>query len=191
MKRPASIHQQHSISHLLMEVSHSNRDAEAALIAQVYDELRRVARNYMRAERADHTLQPTALVNEAYLRLMGQQGASWHDRAHFFAAASQLMRHILVDHARAHKAGKRGGERHRVTLTEALVSENNKSVEVLALHEALDRLTQLDGRQACVVELHFFGGLTFAEIAYVLEVSERTVKSDWQVARTWLFKQIG
>jgi RNA polymerase sigma-70 factor, ECF subfamily len=186
MERSPAPHPDHSISQLLFEVSQGNRDAESALMSQVYAELRRLARKYMRAERVNHTLQPTALVNEAYLRLMGQQGATWQDRAHFFAAAAQLMRHILVDHARAHKAGKRGGEQNQVTLTEGLVSRENKPVEVLALHEALEKLARLDPRQARVVELHFFGGLTYPEIAYVLEASERTVKRDWTMARAWL-----
>lgn len=186
MERAVSTHPRHSISHLLFEVSHGNRDAEAALMIQVYDELRRLARKYMRAERANHTLQATALVNEAYLRMMGQQRATWQDRAHFFAAASQLMRHILVDHARARRAGKRGGVQHRVTFTEGLVLEENTAVEVLALHESLEKLARMDARQARVVELNFFGGLTFPEIAFVLDASERTVKRDWQMARAWL-----
>jgi RNA polymerase sigma-70 factor, ECF subfamily len=186
MERSPAPNPEHSISRLLSELSHGNRDAEAALMTQVYDELRRLARKYMRAERANHTLQATALVNEAYLRLMDQEGVSWQDRAHFFASAAQLMRHILVDHARAHRADKRGGELHQVTLTEGLASEENKSVEVLALHEALEKLARLDERQARVVELHFFGGLTYTEIAYVLDASERTVKRDWTMARAWL-----
>lgn len=186
MERPPAANPDHSISQLLFEVSQGNRDAQAALMTQVYDELRRLARRYMRGERANHTLEATALVNEAYLRLMGQQGVSWQDRAHFFAAAAQLMRHILVDHARAHRAGKRGGEQYQVTLSEGLAVEENKSVEVLALNEALEKLARLDARQARVVELHFFGGLTFGEIGYVLDASERTVKRDWTMARAWL-----
>jgi len=186
MEKPASTHPEHSISHLLFEASHGNRDAEALLMTQVYAELRRLARKYMRAERVNHTLQPTALVNEAYLRLMGEPGASWEDRAHFFAAAAQLMRHILVDHARARIASKRGGVQHQVTLDEALLSAEDRSIDVLALHEALEKLAKLDERQARVVELHFFGGLTFGEIAYVLDAAERTVKRDWSMARAWL-----
>jgi RNA polymerase sigma-70 factor, ECF subfamily len=186
MERPAPTHPEHSISQLLFEVSHGNRDAEALLMAQVYGELRRLARKYMRAERVNHTLQPTALVNEAYLRLMTEPGATWQDRAHFFAAAAQLMRHILVDHARARTAGKRGGVQHQVTLDEGLASAEDRSIEVLALHEALEKLAKLDARQARVVELHFFGGLTFEEIAYLLDVAERTVKRDWSMARAWL-----
>ena len=155
-------------------------------MTQVYDELRRLARKYMRAERAKHTLQATALVNEAYLRLTGQQDVSWQDRAHFFPSAAQLMRHILVDHARAHRASKRGGQQHQVTLTEGFASEENKSVEVLALHEALEKLARLDERQARRVKMHFFGGLTFSEIACVLDASQRTVKRDWTMAPAWL-----
>ena len=190
MERSPASHPDHSISQLLFEVSQGNRDAEAALMTQVYGELRCLARKYMRAERANHTLQATALVNEAYLRLMGQQDASWQDRAHFFAAAAQLMRHILVDHARSRKAGKRGGEQQQVTLTESIAAEEKKTVEVLALHEALEKLARLDERQARVVEMHFFGGLTFGEIAYVLDTSERTVKRDWTMARAWLYKEL-
>ena len=186
MDRHALTHPDHSITKLLVEVSRGNRDAKTALMTQVYNELRRLARHYMRAERANHTLQPTALVNEAYLRLIGQSAVSWQDRAHFFAAAAQLMRHILVDHARARTAGKRGGIQHQVTLSEGLVAAEDRTVEVLALHEALEKLAKLDERQARVVELNFFGGLTFAEIGYVLDTSERTVKRDCQMAKAWL-----
>lgn len=186
MERSPAPPPDHSISQLLFEVSHGNREAEAALMTQVYGELRRLARRYMRAERANHTLQPTALVNEAYMRLMADPGVTWQNRAHFFATAAQLMHHILVDHARARKAAKRGGIQHQVTLNEALASAENKSVDVLALHEALEKLATLDKRQARVVEMHFFGGMTFAEIAHVLDASERTVKRDWEMARAWL-----
>ena len=189
-RSPAPSHPDHSISQLLAEVSHGNRNAEAVLMTQVYGELRRLARKYMRAERVNHTLQPTALVNEAYMRLMSEPGASWQNRAHFFATAAQLMHHILVDHARARKAGKRGGVQHQVTLDERLVSTEDNSVDVLALHEALEKLAKLDARQARVVELHFFGGLTFTEIAYVLDASDRTVKRDWEMARAWLKLQM-
>ena len=186
MDRSLAPQPDHSISQLLLEVSQGNRDAEAVLMAQVYDELRRLARKYMRAERANHTLQPTALVNEAYMRLMADPTNTWQNRAHFFATAAQLMHHILVDHARARKAAKRGGIQHQVTLNEALVSAENTSIDVLALHEALEKLAALDERQARVVEMHFFGGMTFPEIAHVLDASERTVKRDWEMARGWL-----
>jgi len=140
----------------------------------------------MRFERGNHTLQPTALVNEAYARLVEQPQVPWQSRAHFFATASQLMRHILVDHARARQAGKRGGMQRQVTLDDALLPSQERTVDVLILDEALQRLAEFDARQARIVELHFFSGLTFAEIAEVLKVAERTVKRDWSMARAWL-----
>jgi RNA polymerase sigma-70 factor, ECF subfamily len=175
-----------SITTLLMQLSAGNRDVEAQLIPQVYGELRRLAAHYMRQERGNHTLQPTALVNEAYTRLVQQPQIPWQNRAHFFATASQLMRHILVDHARAHQANKRGGIQRQVTLDDAILKSQNRTIDVLILHEALEHLAQFDARQARIVELHFFGGLKFEEIAEVLEVSDRTVKRDWSMARAWL-----
>jgi RNA polymerase sigma-70 factor, ECF subfamily len=179
-----------SITALLAELSAGNRDVEARLIPQVYGELRRLAAHYMRSERGNHTLQPTALVNEAYTRLVQQPQIPWQSRAHFFATASHLMRHILVDHARARRAGKRGGVQQQVTLDDALLPSPERTAErtidVLILDEALENLAQFDPRQARIVELHFFGGLTFAEIALVLNVTERTVKRDWSMARAWL-----
>ena len=175
-----------SITALLAELSAGNRDVESRLIPQVYGELRRLAANYMRSERGNHTLQPTALVNEAYTRLVQQPQIPWQSRAHFFATASHLMRHILVDHARARRAGKRGGLQRQVTLDDALLPSSERTMDVLILDEALENLAQFDPRQARIVELHFFGGLTFAEIALVLKVTERTVKRDWSMARAWL-----
>lgn len=175
-----------SITALLVQLSAGNREVEARLIPRVYGELRRLAARYMRAERGNHTLQPTALVNEAYTRLVQQPHVPWQSRAHFFATASRLMRHILVDHARARRAGKRGGVQHQVTLSEDVLHSKDRTVDVLILHEALEHLAQLDPRQACIVELYFFGGLNFEEIAVVLEVSGRTVKRDWSMARAWL-----
>jgi RNA polymerase sigma factor (TIGR02999 family) len=175
-----------SITALLAELSAGNRDVESRLIPQVYGELRRLAAHYMRAERGNHTLQPTALVNEAYTRLVQQPQIPWQSRAHFFATASHLMRHILVDHARARRAGKRGGLQQQVTLDDALLPSPERTMDVLILDEALENLAQFDPRQARIVELHFFGGLTFAEIALVLKVTERTVKRDWSMARAWL-----
>lgn len=169
-----------------MQLSAGNREAEDQLIPQVLGELRRLAVHYMRTERRNHTLQPTALVNEAYARLMQGSQVPCRSRAHFFATASQLMRHILVDHARARQAGRRGGARHQITLEEAMLQSQNRTIDVLALDEALERLALLDARQARAVELHFFGGLNFAEIALVLNVTERTVKRDWRMARDWL-----
>lgn len=144
----------------------------------------------MRLERVNHTLQPTALVNEAYIRLVQQPPISWQGRIHFFAVASQLMRHILVDHARARQADKRGGIQHQVSLDEDILSTHEQSIDVLALHEALEHLMTFDPRQGRIVELHFFGGLSFDEIALVLHVSERTAKRDWSMARTWLKREL-
>jgi RNA polymerase sigma-70 factor, ECF subfamily len=175
-----------SITALLVQLSAGNREVEAQLIPQVYGELRRLASRYMRSERGNHTLQPTALVNEAYTRLVQQPQVPWQSRAHFFATASQLMRHILVDHARARRAGKRGGVQRQVTLSEAVLQSHNPTIDVLILHEALEHLAQFDPRQARIVELRFFGGLNFEEIAAVLDLSERTVKGDWSMARAWL-----
>lgn len=175
-----------SITALLAELSAGNRDVESRLIPHVYGELRRLAAHYMRSERGNHTLQPTALVNEAYTRLVQQPQIPWQNRAHFFATASHLMRHILVDHARARRAGKRGGLQQQVTLDDALLPSPERTMDVLILDEALENLAQFDPRQARIVELHFFGGLTFAEIALVLKVTERTVKRDWSMARAWL-----
>jgi RNA polymerase sigma factor (TIGR02999 family) len=175
-----------SITALLAELSAGNRDVESRLIPQVYGELRRLAAHYMRSERGNHTLQPTALVNEAYTRLVQQPQIPWQSRAHFFATASHLMRHILVDHARARRAGKRGGLQRQVTLDDALLPSPERTMDVLILDEALENLAQFDPRQARIVELHFFSGLTFAEIALVLKVTERTVKRDWSMARAWL-----
>jgi RNA polymerase sigma factor (TIGR02999 family) len=179
-----------SITALLLELSEGNRDAEARLLPQVYSELRRLAARYMRRERVNHTLQPTALVHEAYLRLVQQPHLPLQSRVQFFAAASNLMRHILVDHARARQAGKRGGIQHQVELEDDLLAASEQSIDVLALNEAIERLAALDPRQGRIVELHFFGGLTFEEMASVLQCSERTVKSDWSLARVWLKREL-
>lgn len=175
-----------SVTALLTQLSAGNRDAGARLIPQVYDDLRRVAAAYMRRERMGHTLQPTALVHEAYAQLIDHPNLHWESRAHFLATAAQVMRHVLIDHARARRANKRGGILHQVTLDEALLPSNDHSIDILALHQALERLTGFDPRQGRVVELHFFGGLTFEEIAFVLGISERTAKREWSMARAWL-----
>jgi RNA polymerase sigma factor (TIGR02999 family) len=175
-----------SITTLLARLSEGDREAEERLISQVYAELKRLAGNYMRQERGNHTLEPTALVHEAYLRLMQENRVPWHGRAHFFATASRVMRHILVDHARARTADRRGGVQTQVTLSEILITSQNRSIDVLALDEAMERLTTFDARQGRIVELHFFGGLTFEEIGFVLSISDRTVKRDWGMARAWL-----
>jgi RNA polymerase sigma-70 factor, ECF subfamily len=178
------------ITVLLSELRAGNRSAESKLMPLVYSELRRVARRYMRSERPDHTLEPTALVHEAYLRLVGQREINWQNRAHFFGVAAQLMRRILVDHARARKAEKRGGHEPRLALDEGLAFTEEKSAELLALDEALTRLSQRDPRLGRAVELRFFAGLSEEEAAEVLGISTRTVKRDWQTARAWLYKEI-
>ncbi len=175
-----------SVTALLSQLSAGNRDAEARLVPQVYNELRRLAAGYMRRERADHTLQPTALVHEAYAQMVDHPHQHWQNRAHFLATAAQVMRHILVDHARAKRAEKRGGVQQQVTLDEALLPTADRTVDILSIHQALERLTEMDARQGRVVELHFFGGLTFDEIALVLGISERTAKREWSMARGWL-----
>ena len=179
-----------SITGLLAQLRQGHREAEAKLISQVYDELRRLARAHMRKERPNHTLQATELVGLAYERLAQESRPNWQNRAHFFAVASKVMRQILVDHARRRRARKRGGENIRVTLTDAVARAEDHVVDVWALNEALERLEELDPRQARVVELHYFGGVNHEEIALVLGVSVRTVQRDWEMARAWLRIQL-
>jgi RNA polymerase sigma-70 factor, ECF subfamily len=178
------------ITILLSGLRAGDKSAESKLMPLVYSELLRAARRYMRGERPDHTLQPTALVHEAYLRLVGQREIAWQNRAHFFGVAAQLMRRILVDHARARQAEKRGGDVGMVPLEEAMVFKEEGGPALLALDQALTRLNQFDPRQGRIVELRFFGGLTEEEIAAVLGVSARTIKRDWNVARAWLYNEI-
>ncbi len=162
-----------------------------ALIPVVMAELRRRAAAYLRNERPSHTLQPTALVHEVYLRLIDQRRAQWKSRAHFFAVSAQLMRRILVDHARAKQTDKRGGWAQKVTLDEAVdVPDGDGEVDILALDDALDKLAQLDARQSRVVELRYFAGLTIEETAEVLGVTHATVSRDWRNARAWLLRQL-
>ena len=174
------------ITILLREVRAGNRAAESQLLPLVYGELRRLAARYMRSERADHTLQPTALVHEAYLRLAGQRAVNWENRIHFFAVAAQIMRRILVDHARAHRSEKRGGREPKGPVDEALALTADNREGVLAIDEALGHLSERDPRLARIVELRFFAGLTGDEIAEVLGISPRTVKREWMVAKAWL-----
>ncbi len=164
--------------------------AEAEINASIYKELRKIAAAKMRLERGNHTLQPTALVHEAYVRLAEQPESAWRDRSRILGLAASAMRHILVDHARAHSAGKRGAGAVQVTLDDGLAASNSALADVLAVDEALTRLARLDARQARVLELHFFAGLTFDEIAAEAGVSTRTVKSDWAIARAWLHRQL-
>jgi RNA polymerase sigma-70 factor, ECF subfamily len=179
-----------NITLLLGQLRAGNASAEEELIAAVYPELRRIARRYLSSERPGHTLQPTALVNEAYLELTGQLDKDWQNRSHFFAVAAQLMRRILVSHARRKKAVKRDGMLHQVELTDAIAVSDDRLEQVLLIDAALTRLAQWDPRQSKVVELRFFGGLTEDEIAQLLQVNVRTIKRDWNLARAWLHGEI-
>lgn len=176
---------------LLLDATRGDPAALRRMLPIVYRELRRLAVSYLGRERAGHTLQPTALVHEVYLRLIDQARADWNNRAQFLGLAATMMRRILVNHARAHAAGKRGGAgNERVSLTFA-DAEREPPVDMLALHDALTRLAERDLRKARVVELKFFGGLTSEEIARVLDISVPTVERDWSFARAWLFEQMG
>jgi len=161
---------------------------ELALL--VYDELRQLAHRYMRSERPDHTLQATALVHEAYLRLADQTNPHWHDRTHFFAVAARMMRHILVDYARGRQRVKRGAGAVRITLTDDAASAETQAEQVVDLNDALDRLAELDRRASQVVELKYFGGMGYDEIAVVLGISAITVRRDWEFAKAWLHKEL-
>lgn len=179
------------VTQLLAEWSLGRKDALARLIPLVYTELRRIAGRYMRDERLGHTLQPTALVHEAFLRLVGQEHADWRNRAQFLGVAAQMMRRLLVDHARQRATAKRGGP--LVTFTDAALhigADAGKSEEILAVDEALQRLGRLDRQQAHIVELRYFGGLSVEEVATALEISPRTVKRDWAMAKAWLRAQL-
>ena len=180
-----------NLTETLRAIEAGDPQAAERLLPLVYDELRRLASRYLRHEQRGHTLQTTALVHEAYLKLVEQKHASWENRIQFFAAAAQVMRHILVDYARAHNAGKRGDGQLQVTLVEELaVGTNSSTADILAVDEALTRLTEFDPRQAKILEMHFFAGLTFEEIAQQLDVSTRTVKRDWTMARAWLRREL-
>lgn len=173
------------VTRLLQEWGQGDAIARDRLMTAVYDELRRLAGRYFRAERSDHTLQPTALVNEAYVRLARMKNARWQNRTHFFAAASQIMRHILINYAVARKAAKRGAG-CKVTLTDALGESGRRDWDVIAIDHALKKLAAVDQRRARIIELRFFGGLTNEDIAEVLQVSLATVKRDWRLAKAWL-----
>jgi RNA polymerase sigma factor (TIGR02999 family) len=179
-----------SVTRLLVDVRLGRRDALDRLLPLVHDELHRIAAGYMRRERADHTLQPPALVNEAYLRLVDQRDVEWRDRAHFLGVAAQLMRMILVDHARARRAAKRAGGAERVPLDETVLVGGERDVDLLALDEALARLAAFDAGLCRVVELRYFGGLTTREAAEVLGISTATVEREWATARGWLRREL-
>jgi RNA polymerase sigma factor (TIGR02999 family) len=182
---------QDGITQLLTRWSNGDQTALDRLMPMVYSELRRLASNYLRRERKDHTLQPTALVNEAYLKLIDQKTARWQNRAQFYGIAAQLMRRILVDHARQHKAAKRGGsDQQRLSITSAGTLAARTDLDVLALHEALEELATLDRQQERIVELKFFGGLSIEEIAEVLGIGHATVERDWKMARAWLRRKL-
>jgi len=169
-----------------------DKDALDRLIPIVYDELRRQAARYLRRERPEHTLQPAALIHEAYLRFMDLQNVDWQNRAHFYAIAARLMRQILIDHARRHWASKRGGGADVTVPLEAVAQPSRtRNVDLVALDQALKRLAAIDEQQGRIVELRYFGGLSVEETAEVLQVSSRTVKRDWNVAKAWLRQQIG
>jgi RNA polymerase sigma factor (TIGR02999 family) len=181
---------QSEITQLLQEWCAGRQQALDRLLPEIYGELRTLASSYLRRERSDHTLQATALVHEAFLKLIDQRSVRWQNRAHFFGIAAQMMRRILVDHARAHTAAKRGSGEAHVSLDDALLIAPSADVDVLALDEALTRLAVIDPQQSRVVELRFFGGLTMDETAEVLGISPATVGREWTVAKAWLYSEL-
>jgi len=180
----------HRVTQLLQQWGHGDDAALAELTPLVYDELRRIAHRHMGGQRPDHTLQTTALVNEAYLRLADQTNPNWQSRAHFFAVAARAMRQILVSYARSQRSQKRGGGALKVELDEAALVSPEESREIVDLHEALERLAALDSRKAQVVELKYFGGLNYDEMAEVLKISAVTVRRDWEFAKVWLYTEL-
>jgi RNA polymerase sigma factor (TIGR02999 family) len=183
-------HSPQEVTRLLARWSSGDHDALEELTPLVYDELRRLARSYLRNERSDHTLESTALVHEAYMRLMDQQQVQWQNRNHFFALAASLIRRILVDHARARVAAKRGGPNVKLSLDEAMVAAEEKDLDLMALNDALQALSETDEQQAKIVELRYFAGLTIEETADVIGISPATVKRDWLVAKAFLRREM-
>jgi len=181
---------QQRVTNLLTRWSNGDDAAVAELTPLVYEELRRIAHRHMGGQRPDHTLQTTALVNEAYLRLADQTNPSWQNRAHFFAVAARAMRQIVVSYARSQRAEKRGGGALRIELDEAALVSPEESKQIVDLHEALETLATLDSRKAQVVELKYFGGLNYDEMAEVLKISPVTVRRDWRFAKAWLYTQL-
>jgi RNA polymerase sigma factor (TIGR02999 family) len=179
-----------NVTRLLVDWGQGDQEALDQLAPLVYDELRRLAGNQLRRERPGHTLQSTALVHEAYLRLIDQKNVRWQNRAHFFGVASQMIRRILVDHARAHQAAKRGAGVPRLELDEALDAGVQRDLDLVALDDALESLGRLDPQQARIIELRFFGGLSIDETAEVIGISPATVKREWSSARAWLFREL-
>lgn len=178
------------VSKLLLGCEVGDRECMDALLPLVYDELRRVARRHLKNERPNHTLQTTALVHETYFRLVGQELPQWKNRAHFFAVAAQLMRQILVDHARRHRSSKRGSGVCMLTLDDVEATPERKEVDIIALNDALNALAKIDVRQSRVVELRFFAGLSLAETSDVMGVATATVQRDWTAARAWLHREM-
>ena len=191
MEDPAPDNLRGTVTRLLSRAGQGDGEAMQRLMPLVYDDLRRRAQALMRRERVNHTLEATALVNEAYLRLVDQEQVAFKDRAHFHALAARSMRQILVDHARQHAAGKRGADWQRIPLEAGVLHEERADIDIVALDEALRELEELDERKARVVELRFFAGLSVEETAKALDVDERTVKRDWRVARTLLLDRLG
>jgi RNA polymerase sigma factor (TIGR02999 family) len=178
------------VTQLLHKWQEGNQEALEALMPLVYNELKRLAGSYLRRERPDHTLQSAALVNEAYLRLVDQTQTRWQNKAHFYGIAAQMMRRILADHARGHNAAKRGAGMPELELDEAIAQAHSRSVDLLDLEEALQRLEKLDPQQGRIVELRFYSGLSIEDTANVLGISPATVKRDWAAARAWLFREV-
>jgi RNA polymerase sigma-70 factor (ECF subfamily) len=178
------------VTGLLRAWTAGNRNALDQLAPLIYGELKRIARQHMRREREEHTLQPTALVNEAFLRLVNVHGVDWQGRAHFFALSAQMMRRILVSHARGRRAGKRGGSANEISLEDAIIASPERDAQVVKLDEVLEQLAKLDPRKAQIVELRFFAGLNFEEIAAVLSVSSRTIVREWGLSKTWLAREM-
>src|SRR6266568_8677958 len=181
---------QQRVTDLLVQWGQGDDAALAELTPLIYEELRRIAHHHMGGQRPDHTLQTTALVNEAYLRLADQTNPNWQSRAHFFAVAARAMRQIVVDYARSYQSQKRGGGALKIELDEAAIVSPEQSKEIVDLHEALERLATLDARKAQVVELKYFGGLNHDEIAEVMKISTVTVRRDWMFAKTWLYDEL-
>ena len=182
--------QRHEVTQILSDMHGGDRESLEKLLPMIYDELHALAQAQLRQERPGHTLQATALVNEAYLKLIELKHIRWEGRAHFFGAAARIIRRILVDHARGKDRLKRGGDRKRIPLDASAIHDTGQSVDLIALHEALEKLEALDARQSKIVELRFFGGLSMKEVADVLGVSLRTVEGDWTMARAWLMEQL-
>ncbi|HEX6184232.1 MAG TPA: sigma-70 family RNA polymerase sigma factor [Pyrinomonadaceae bacterium] len=181
---------QHEVTQILRDWSGGDARAPERLMPFVYDELRRLARSFLARERDGHTLQPTALVNEAYLRLVDQTRVEWQNRAHFYGIASRMMRRVLIDHARAHVTAKRGGGAVRLSLEDVQLPAGQRAASLVALDEALGRLAEVDARKSRVVEMRFFGGMSDEEIAASLGVTTRTVLRDWKKARLWLYREL-